>query len=229
MFLYDEFGCRTQVMGFGGGGNSGQATETADMQAQAEINKNLWNYYQTYYQPMINTYAEKMSNSGTKTAEFNKAMGQVNESVMQNVDPTNASTNPVANAKMLGKVATIGTGASAQTQGGVRSKQLKDTQNVIDIGRGQATEAVSGIGDIASQSLTAELSDLSTQQQKSASTENAYGSTAGAVAAGLLKAGSSSGSSSSATADPTAKKSTALSFGGNDVSGLISNSSLYGF
>jgi len=171
------------------GGSSGGVSETADQVEQAKINQQLWDYYQNSYRPLIEKWSQKVTDPNVQKEEFNKAQGQVNAEVMKNVDPSRATANPVQNTKALNELATIGTGAEVQAQGGVRSKQIKDTQNVINIGRGQATEAAAGIGDIASQSLSAEIADVELQQQKDASIENAYGSMAGAVGAGLLKYG----------------------------------------
>ena len=187
MFIYDEIGSITHAMFFGGGGgNAPQAQETADQVAQAEINTKLWDYYQTSYRPLIDKYAQKVTNPEVKAEEESKVAGQINAEVMKNVDPSMAKTNPVQNTKQLNQLATVGSGAQVQGQGGVRSKQIKDTQNIIDIGRGQPTEAVAGLGDLASQSLSAEIADIELQNQQQAATENAYGSMAGAVAGGLL-------------------------------------------
>jgi hypothetical protein len=171
----------------GGGSSAPQIQETADQVEQAKINEQLWNYYQTKYRPNIEAWSKKVTDPEVQAEEERKVGGQINAEVMKNIDPANATVNPVQNTKQLNKLATVGTGAQVQGQGGVRSKQIKDTQNIIDIGRGQATEAVAGIGDIASRSLSAEIADVELEQQKQAAIENSYGSMAGAVAAGLLR------------------------------------------
>ena len=206
MLVYDNLGFITQVAFFsGGGGGSVQATETADQVAQAQINQQLWGYYQDNYRPLIDKWAQQKTDPSIQDEEFKRVQGQITGEMAKNIDPSKVTANPVQNTKMLNNLASTTTGAAVQGEGGVRSKQLKDVQNVIDVGRGQATEAVAGIGDIASQSVSAELSDLQLQQQKQTSVENAYGSVAGAVAAGVLN---KYGGTKSPVGDTTAQQRT---------------------
>jgi hypothetical protein len=177
----------------GGGGGGGQTVSpTADQVKQQQINAELWNYYQTNYKPVIDKYVAQTIDPERKTLQEKAVAGQINAEVMKNVDPSKVSANPVANAERLNKLAAVGTGAQIQGQGGVRSREIADTQNVINIGRGQATAVQADIGEIAGQSLRSEIANLETQQQSQAAIEDAYGSMAGAVAAGLLRPKSSS-------------------------------------
>ena len=173
-------------MCFSGSGGS-QISETDDMVAQQQINVQLWDYYQNNYQPLIEKYAKMTTDPERQAGQERQVAGKIDAEVMKNVDPSKASSNPVKNTKTLAGLAKVGTGAQVQGQGGVRSRQLGDIQNVIDIGRGQATTAQAGLEEIAGQSLKAEMASTSIQQQEQAAIENAYGSVAGAVAAGLLK------------------------------------------
>ena len=177
-----------------GGGDSGssdnqQVTQTAAQVQQQRTNAELWNYYQTDYKPIVDKYIAKTMDSTIRSEEAGKVAGQINAEVMKNVNPAAVTGNAVKNAKTLNSVASMGTGTQVQGQGGERSKQIASTQNIVDIGRGEATTVGAGESELAAQSLQAEISNLEIQQQEQAAIENSYGSVAGAVGAGLLKAG----------------------------------------
>lgn len=174
-------------MGSGGGGQTivmsdGSIQETPDQLEQAKINQELWNYYQTSYRPLIEGWAQKVTDPAVQAAEEQKVAGQIRGEVMRNLDPNKASVNPVKNTRQLNDLSTIESGAQVQGQGGVRSRQLKDVQNIIDIGRGQATQASVGLDDIASQSVSTQLHDLNLQQQSQAVQANSIGYIAGILA-----------------------------------------------
>jgi hypothetical protein len=176
---------------FGGGSSSGSSgsTEvkpTKDMIAQQQINAKLWNYYQTNYKPLIEQYTKRVTDPTTQAEEKRKVAGQIDAEAMKNIDPSKMSANPVQNTRALARLAGAETGMQVQGQGGVRSRQIGEEQNLINIGRGQATTAEAGLGELASQSVTSEISNLELQQQRQAAVENAYGSVAGAVAEGML-------------------------------------------
>jgi hypothetical protein len=180
-----------------GGGDSGSSSEqavvtpTADMVAQENINSQLWNYYQSSYKPVVDKYVAKTADPETQDEEGRKIAGQINAEAVKNIKPGDASSNPVVNEKRLNTLATTETGAQMQGQGAARSRKLNELKNVIDIGQGQETTAGAGITELAGQSISAEISNIDLQQQTDAAIENAYGSMAGATAAGLMKAGNS--------------------------------------
>jgi hypothetical protein len=171
----------------GGGGDAEQVKPTADMVEQQRINAELWNHYVTNYKPLMEKYSSNVTDPGIQTAEERKVAGQVNAEIMKNVSPSKMSSNPVENTKKLSGLAEAGAAVQVQGQGGARSRVLADVQNVIDIGRGKAVTAQAGLGDIAGQSIRSEISTRAIQEQEQAAIENAYGSAAGAVAAGLLR------------------------------------------
>ena len=168
------------------GGGSGQIQDTEDMRVQQEINASLWNYFKESYAPLIEKYTGMVTEPSRQAGQEKKVAGQIRGEVMKNVTPEMVSDNPVVNAKRLSGLATAETGAQVQGQGGVRGRQLGEMQNVIDIGRGEETEAQVGLGEIAGESIRSEIARTQTQQIQRAATENAYGSVAGAIAAGLL-------------------------------------------
>ena len=175
-----------------GGGGSQQVGSTIDQATQQQINANLWNYYQSSYKPLIEKWTAKVTSPDVQAAEKRQVAGEINAEVMRNVDPAKVSQNPVQNTRQMANLAAAGSGAQVQGQGGVRSRQLSNVQNVIDIGRGQATQADVGLGEVAAQSVRAAISSKDIQEQEQAAIENTYGSVAGTIAAGMLKYGSSS-------------------------------------
>ncbi len=168
-------------------GSPGQIQDTQDMRVQQQINAKLWNYYIESYAPLIEKYTGMVTEPSRQIGQEKKVAGQIRGEVMKNVTPEMVSENPVVNTKRLSELATAETGAQIQGQGGVRSRQLGELQNVIDIGRGQETEAQVGLGEIAEQSIRSEIARTQAQQVRRAGIENAYGSVAGAIAGGLLR------------------------------------------
>lgn len=170
----------------GGGGKAQKVEPTADMIEQQKINAELWNHYIQNYKPMVDKYTASVIDPARAAADDKKVAGRVNAEIMKNVDPEKANMNPVAKTRMLSSLAEVGAGVKVKGQGGARSKEIADTQTVIDIGRGKAVTAQAGIGDIAAQSVRSEISDRTIQEQEQAAIENAYGSAVGAAAAGFL-------------------------------------------
>ena len=163
-------------------GNSIQPT--ADQIAQQQTNAKLWNYYQESYKPLISSYAANITNPVNKAGELDKVAGQINAEVMKNVKPENASQNPVVNQKQLSKIAETKTEAQGVGELKTGIKQAADTQNVIDIGRGQATDATAALGSLAEQSIQQEIVQKETEMQSQAAVNNAVGATVGGAAAG---------------------------------------------
>ena len=172
------------------GGGSSDIQETSDQRAQQQINQKLWSYYKSDYEPMIQKYSERVSSPDTQEAERKQVAGQIQGEVMKNVDPSKVSSNPVQNTKTLAGLSKLATGAQMQGQGGVKSRQIGEMQNIIDIGRGQATTAQIGLGELAGESIKSEISNQELEQMRQSAVENAVGSVAGAIGAGALKYGS---------------------------------------
>ena len=173
------------MCGGGGGSSSNQIQETADQKEQMRINAELWNYYQTEYKPLIDKYAARVTDPETRELESKKVAGRINASVMKNITPEGVSANPVVNTKKLMKLADLETGALQEGEARVKGKQISETQNIIDIGRGAATTATEGLDVLASKSP----SDEELKQREGAVFENAVGSLAGMAAAGYFRGG----------------------------------------
>lgn len=174
------------------GGGGGGVQETADQVQEQKNNVNLQNYYTTTYKPFIDKFiAQKTGDaaSGTQTAN---AKGQVNAEVMKGATKAAmqpGQTNPVALTKQMDKAAMVDASAQGTAQGKVRQQQMGSLQNIVDIGRGQQTQAQRGQQDIAEQSLQTEIQNQQMDQQTTGAVENAAGSVAGAAAAGYYRSG----------------------------------------
>uniref|UniRef100_A0A6M3IDZ4 Uncharacterized protein n=1 Tax=viral metagenome TaxID=1070528 RepID=A0A6M3IDZ4_9ZZZZ len=167
-----------------GGGGSNEIKETSDMIEQARINAELWDYYEKEYKPLIDKYSANVTDPESQELESKKMAGEINASVMKRAQGT-PSMNPVANTKRLMDVADLSTEAQGKGKGAVESKQASDVQNVINIGRGEATTATEGLNTLAQQSLKESISDEWRDQESGAMIENSLGSLAG-IAAGTF-------------------------------------------
>jgi hypothetical protein len=176
-----------RVQCFGGSSGSSSVSETADMVEQAKINTSLWNYYQNTYKPQVDQYISRATDPNVTAEEGRQVAGQIRGEAMKNVNPANASKNPVENAKRLSGLATAETAAQTAGQAKVRQRQIGELQNVIDIGRGQETKAQSGLGELAGQSLSGAIRETNLANERTAATENAIGSIAGALGAGAFR------------------------------------------
>lgn len=164
----------------GGSKSSGGDVEpTEDMVAQQQINAELWNHYVTNYKPMMDKWVEKATDENIQTEEKRKIAGKINAEVMKATTPEAAGTNPVTNARRLSDIATLEGKAQVTGQAKTRSKQLSDIQSVIDIGRGEATEAQEGLSSLASSSVAEAIADEQADQLERAATEDAVASGVG--------------------------------------------------
>lgn len=164
---------------------------TGDQIAQAKINAEMWEYYHQNYRPLVLKY----SHDATETGDIRKKQvaGQVNADVMKNagaVSPTNALTNQ----KRILDIAEVNADAQSSGKAATKMRQLGETQNVINIGKGQTTRAMAGLDEIASMSVDSAMRSKERDMRTQASMENAVGSTIGAIAgtgAALAMGGSS--------------------------------------
>ncbi len=176
-----------------GGGDSGQDQDpTADQIVQQQVNAKLWNYFKTDYEPMVQKYIGRSTDPAIVKEESSQVAGLSNAETMKALDPTKLSSNVVENMKTGNRISDIGTTSQIKGQGLSRSRQISNLQNVVNIGRGQATTAQAGFGDIAAQSVQEAIASKEIQQQEQSAIENAYASAAGAgigAAVSLNKSG----------------------------------------
>ena len=175
------------TVGLCGGDSGGQVQTTADSIAQQKVNAQLWNHYVQNYKPLIEKHAGIVTDPGRQEAEARQVAGQINADLMKGVDTTRASLNPVKNASAMTGVAKTSTSAQIHGQGAIKTHQLGQIQNLIDIGRGQATQAQTAASELAGESIKTAIAKEGVAQKADAATENAWGSAAGAAAAAALR------------------------------------------
>jgi hypothetical protein len=155
--------------------------KTAAQQAQEKINEQMWRYYQENYKPVLNNYISQVVDPKTTAAETKKATGQINADVMKKASPASPN-NALANQKKMMNLADVKSSAEETGKAGVQAHNVGEKQNIINIGRGQNTKALSGLDTLASMSVDTAIKNKQLEEQTEAANENAIGSTIGAVA-----------------------------------------------
>jgi len=172
----------------GGGGSEDELKYTSDQQAQQIKNAKLWNYYEENYLPLQQKYIALETDPATTKQEENQIKGKINAEAVKKLDPLKLSTNPVANARSLNNLGKTETTAQVTGEGQVRSRELANRQNIINIGQQKEVGAVTDLNTLAGRSLDVAISDLDRQEKVGASADNAIGAGIGAAAAGLNRA-----------------------------------------
>ena len=172
----------------GGGSPSIDATPQQE-EAVSEASQ-MWDWYQTNYKPLIEKWASHTTSPEVKTEETKATAGKVNAEVMKAVGGVKTTTNPVANTKALLPMAAAGSKAQVAGAAGVKARQIGETQNVIDIGRGEAAQALTTADKLAGMSVKEAMFETELEQEVQAGKENAVGSlmgTAGAIGLAGIK------------------------------------------
>ena len=155
---------------------------TYDQEVQADINNKMWDHYQKNYAPVRDKYIASRTDPKSTEAEKKQVAGRVNADVMKQVKPASA-TNAVVNARDMSGVADVKASAEQLGEAGVKAKQIGDEENIINMGKGQATKTMSGLDTLAGMSVASAIQDKQREQEVEAAKENAIGSAVGTVAA----------------------------------------------
>lgn len=158
------------------GGGDNEVKPTADQNEQQKVNAELWNHYMQNYQPYIDKYVDK-SLSNTDATEAAVA-GATNAEVMKKLPRPN--TNPVGNAVNMAKTTETASAVMERAAGKTKQRTIGTMANLVNIGRGQATQAVDGINAIANQSAASASGMADLEREKSANFANTVGSAVGA-------------------------------------------------
>ena len=153
---------------------SGKVEETADQVAQSEVAVEQWNEYATDWAPKIQTWAKDIA--ADKTAEKDRAAGIVNADVAQKMagaekalTMTGMNPNSGKAVKALSTASDVGadiSGAATVTaKQGIDSNRVAGLQQVANIGMGQKTEAIEGMGTIAENSVKDAITKAGLDQQ----------------------------------------------------------------
>ena len=153
-----------------------------DQTVQADINNEVWDHYQENYVPDRNAYIASRTDPKTTEMEKKQVAGKVNADVMKKVAPASA-TNTVKNAKNMMNVADVKAGAEQLGEAGAEARHIGTEQNLIAMGKGQATKTMTDLGEMANMSVNAAIQDKQREEEENAATENAIGSAVGTAAA----------------------------------------------
>lgn len=175
----------------GKGGGSTEVKETSQELAAAEIAGKNWALYKEDLRPMENLFMDKVDNMNNES-KYDDAAGTVNLGYQQEfgkarqqaatelaaggVDPSSGKFQGTLQTLQSDQVAgQIDTTNRAQTS--QQDKYVAGLQDVVAMGAGQKSDALSGYSNIANQSLSKATSDA----QKSLSDRQAVGQLVGAV------------------------------------------------
>lgn len=159
---------------------------TYDQRVQADINEKMWDYYQQNYKPLVDKYSKNITDPTSIDLKAKKATGQANADVMKLAKPS--STSAITNQKTMMDVADVGAAAKQNAEASAKVREIGETQNVINIGRGQTTKAMAGLEQMAALSADEAIRNKQRELEGDALTENAIGAAAG-TAAGLAVGG----------------------------------------
>ncbi len=159
-----------------GGGGDNQIDPTADQNAQQKVNAELWNHYQTNYEPFIEKYSDQTIAGAP--AQEQAVQSKLNADIMKQLPRPNA--NPVVGAQNTAKATNLATGAKMNAVGKASQRTMGNMENLVNIGRGQATQAQASGEALAQQSLQQEIGVNNINQQQSTNTVNTIGSAVGA-------------------------------------------------
>lgn len=196
------------------GGGDQEIKETRDQIEAARIAKEQWDRYQSALKPFENKWIERVERdrSGEEATatgmanvltgeQFDEATQATNQrNFSQGIDPSSGRFQGDVNKLSLTRSGATGE-AMAETSQGVENRRLEQMGNLIAVGRGEAAEATSGLGDVAAVSgqkaIRRKLNRLETRDSYGRSIGSAIGS---AVAFGEDRSGESK--KPSETADP---------------------------
>ena len=172
-----------------GGGGAPQVSETALQGEQAHVAQAQFLDYMNNYKPLMDKYIAQETDPTVKTTRERQVAGEINADIMQKIDPSKISANPVKNTKMISGLEGLETKAQVSGQGASKGKEIMSETNLIAMGRGQQATATSGISQIAGMSVGEAIKTKELEQESTAASENMIGSVAGMVTAGALKYG----------------------------------------
>ena len=158
---------------------------TEDMKAEAEVASAEWNRYVTDHLPMEQKYiASKTDGSAFEKSQLR---GQVNADMAQaskglgltgaGMDPSRMLVNDQTGA-LSGKTAKALTDVT-QSAG---QREVQELGNLVAMGRGQQTEAMNGISELAASSADAALTEAKADQAARFAGQNATAKLVGSAA-----------------------------------------------
>ena len=164
------------MCGGGGGGGPASIKDTAAQKKLAELAAKRFNLYQKYFVPLENQYISDVFSLGDDSSfesvdAFINALQQPEyqatrkgiqaEAFARGMDPTSGQyQGNVEN--LLTQAARGGALGAAEAQSGQVDRKYQGIQNVIQMGQGQAGQAIAGLGDVATLALERAKSEAKT-------------------------------------------------------------------
>ena len=166
-----------------GSGGSNEVQETPDQVVEQQNNVKLWNYYATTYKPYIDKVISNQVSNDKSSNQANRVAGQINSEVMKAASVQKPDDTAMGISKKMNIAADVSTQAQEKGAEGVKKQQMESLQNIVNIGRGQQTQAQQGQEGIADQSVSKAIQDKMSDLQTQGARENAIGSAVGTAAA----------------------------------------------
>lgn len=148
-------------MGSGGGGEAKPIEETAQEKALAETMLGGWNHYKNDLRPYEDKWlADLRTDAGDKamvagqtaagvSTQFDKAQeGTERNMFANNIDPSSGKFIGAMGGLTQERTKAVSAGTTRASQS-VDDLTVQNLQNAVNVGRGQATEATAGMGDLA--------------------------------------------------------------------------------
>ncbi len=177
-----------------GGGGDNEIPETAEEKELAAIAQERWDRYKEVYIPLENAYMETVGNydsAGNREAIATKVAGGLKADLSEQM--AGANSNMFAKGVNPNDGAFKGAGTAALTKGsavlanavnsanlGLGTEKISRQQGLVQMGQGQAINAVKSFGDIASDSMDLAVSNAESDFNASQSWSNLAGNVTGA-------------------------------------------------
>jgi len=174
-----------------GKGSSG-VQETSQQIALSKVATEQWNRYQDVFVPHTNAYLKDVAGFNAKTGKFEpireeikqgKVSGQINATLAQNTPTTAApGVDPSRGNYVVGNPDAAKAAAKVQVKGvqSAKDRQITEMMKAVTLGRGQADESQSGMGDLAKQAVEDQISDVNAARQTQNAITSSIGTAAGA-------------------------------------------------
>lgn len=175
-----------------GGGGSNEVPETEAEKQLAKISIGEWNRYVTAYKPVEEKFINTVKATGGDYSNMEGKASMANEAAFDKANNAEAKTlqqhgvNPNSGAGLTAVTDTAAhqadSGASGVTSAdvAVKNRENQGLLSAVQMGRGQAVNAVTGFGDIASNSVRTAENNAAMDAQNHAATMETAGLATGA-------------------------------------------------
>lgn len=185
------------------GGGDNEVPETEEERALAQVSAQEWNHYVTEFSPLMDKYisdmratdADYMDAGGTASMATSRAFSDAGENLTKattarGINP-NSGSFAGAHSGLAADRATTGAAAVSDAKTATRDRQDHGLMSAVLMGRGEAAQAVGGMGDIARGSVRDATNSANNAFQTRSSNQYAVGAIGGAAARGYGLGGKS--------------------------------------